>query len=50
VLDKFVAGNQNKIAEGVRGQMIYLAPSRWMLDRTVEDYPGLRYYFTSDLK
>lgn len=50
VLDRFVAENQNKIAEDVRGQMIYLAPSRWMLDRTVEDYPGLKYYFTSDLK
>lgn len=50
VLDKFVADNQNKIAEDVRGQMIYLAPSRWMLDRTVEEYPGLKYYFTSDLK
>jgi len=50
VLDKFVGDNQNKIAEDVRGQLIYLAPSRWMLDRTVEEYPGLKYYFTSDFK
>jgi len=50
VLDRFIAENENKIAVDVRGQMIYLAPSRWMLDRTVEEYPGLRYYFTSDLK
>ncbi len=50
VLEKFCSDHQNKIAEDVRGQLIYLAPSRWMLDRTVEDYKGLRYYFTSDLK
>ena len=50
VLDKFCADNQSKIAQDVRGQLIYLAPSRWMLDRTVEDYNGLKYYFTSDLK
>ncbi len=50
VLDKFCADNQSKIAKDVRGQLIYLAPSRWMLDRTVEEYKGLKYYFTSDLK
>jgi peptide chain release factor 3 len=50
VIDKFVGENQNKIALDVRGQLIYLAPSRWMLDRTVEDYKGLKYYFTSDMK
>jgi len=50
VLDRFCADNQSKIAEDVRGQMIYLAPSRWMLDRTVEEYEGLKYYFTSDFR
>ncbi len=50
VVERFSADNQNKMAMDVRGQLIYLAPSRWMLDRTVEEYPGLKYYFTSDLK
>ncbi|OQY34705.1 MAG: peptide chain release factor 3 [Spirochaetaceae bacterium 4572_59] len=50
VLDRFCGDNQSKIAQDVRGQLIYLAPSKWMLDRTVEEYEGLRYFFTSDFK
>lgn len=47
-LDKFISVHSSKIAEDVRGEIVFLATNRWMLDRTLEEFPAIRYYFTSD--
>lgn len=49
-LEKFMSYYDSKMAVDVRGQNIFLAQSKWMLDRILEEHPKVRFYFTSDLK
>lgn len=49
-LEKFMSYYDSKMAIDVRGQNIFLAQSRWMLDRILEEHPKVKFYFTSDLK
>ncbi|WP_246745117.1 hypothetical protein [Thiospirochaeta perfilievii] len=49
-LDNFMAYYDSKMAVDVRGQNIFLAQSKWMLDRILEEHPKVKFYFTSDLK
>lgn len=47
-MERFIAENENRLAVDIKGNYVYLASSRWVLDRTVEDYKTLKHYFTSD--
>ncbi len=47
-LDKFISIHSGKIAEDVRGAMVFLAGNKWLLERTLEEFPEIKYYFTSD--
>ncbi|MBN2618161.1 MAG: peptide chain release factor 3 [Spirochaetales bacterium] len=49
-LNKFIAYYDSKMAIDTRGQYIFLAQSKWMLDRILEEHPKIKFYFTSDLK
>lgn len=49
-LNTFMAYYDSKMAIDVRGQNIFLAQSKWMLDRILEEHPKIKFYFTSDLK
>ncbi|OQY41020.1 MAG: peptide chain release factor 3 [Spirochaetaceae bacterium 4572_7] len=48
-LDKFLAYYESKMAVDVRGQNIFLAQSKWVLDRILDEHPKIKFYFTSDL-
>lgn len=48
-LNHFMAYYDSKMAVDVRGQNIFLAQSKWMLDRILEEHPKIKFYFTSDL-
>lgn len=47
-LEKFISIHSGKIAEDVRGSMVFLANNKWLLERTLEEFPEIKYYFTSD--
>ncbi len=49
-LERFMSYYDSKMAVDVRGQNIFLAQSKWMLDRILEEHPKVKFYFTSDLK
>ncbi|MGL1894083.1 MAG: peptide chain release factor 3 [Spirochaetaceae bacterium] len=49
-LDHFMSYYDSKMAIDVRGQYIFLAQSKWMLDRILEEHPKIKFFFTSDLK
>ncbi len=50
VLDEFVSIHSSKIAEDVRGETVFLASNKWLLDRTLEEFQDIKYYFTSDFE
>jgi len=47
-LDQFISIHSSKIAEDVRGSMVFLAGNKWLLERTLEEFPEIKYFYTSD--
>ncbi|MDA3809550.1 MAG: peptide chain release factor 3 [Spirochaetaceae bacterium] len=47
-LDHFISIHSGKIAEDVRGDLVFLAVNKWLLERTLEEFSKIKYYFTSD--
>ena len=47
-MDKFVKFRERNLAKDREGQIVFLAGSRWIIKRTMEENPGIDYYFTSD--
>jgi len=48
ILDNFVSVHSSKIADDVRGETVFLSSNKWLLERTLEEFPKISYYFTSD--
>ena len=48
ILDNFISIHSAKIADDVRGDSVFLAGNKWLLERMLEEFPEIKYYFTSD--
>lgn len=49
-LDEFVRIKQTEIAIDKDGNYVFLAPSAWMLRMAQENYPEIKFHFTSEFK
>ena len=48
-LQNFVKKHPTAIAKDKEGNLVYLAESRWFLQRAEEDYPDIKFYQTSEM-
>ncbi len=46
--NKFYSRKKKDLAKDKQGQAVYLAESAWALKMTQENYPGLKFHFTSE--
>lgn len=46
--DKFVGEYENRLALDVKGNYVFLANSRWTLDRTIDEQKEIKFSFTSE--
>jgi peptide chain release factor 3 len=47
-LEKFTRYFDSKIAADREGNLVFLTRNRWTLERTMEEHPKIRFFFTSD--
>jgi peptide chain release factor 3 len=45
---RFVERHRSAIAEDRDGDPVFLAPSRWQLNRAIEEWPALRFGATKE--
>lgn len=48
VLDAFVRTRANQIARDKDGRFVYLAETRWSLEREMKEHPDIAFHFTSE--
>ncbi len=46
-LDEFLHLQRDRIAKDREGRFVFLARNRWLLERTLQEFPKIRYSFTS---
>ncbi|HAR63492.1 MAG TPA: peptide chain release factor 3 [Candidatus Margulisbacteria bacterium] len=47
-MDNFRRYYASQVAKDKEGKLVFLAKSKWMLERTQEDYPKIEFHFTSE--
>ena len=50
IFNEFVRSRQSQIALDKDGNYVYLAETRWSLDREISENPEINFYFTSEFK
>jgi len=48
ILEKFVKKRHAQIAKDVKGRLVYLAETKWSLNREIKENPELIFHFTSE--
>lgn len=48
-LEAFMRYYATQMARDKEGKLVFLAKSKWMLERTMEDHPKVNFHFTSDI-
>lgn len=46
-MDHFLRFQGSRVARDREGRLVFLARTRWLLDRTMQDYPEIRFTFSS---
>jgi peptide chain release factor 3 len=48
-LEEFLRVQRDRIARDREGRYVFMARSRWLLERTLQEFPQVRYSFTSGI-